>query len=228
MMAVGLRAMIVGYWLVMVTAFLIVGVIMHLVVGTTDKSVWDFATQSPKYFSSAIGATLTPAFLVTMVAHGVTRRTIAVAGSLFLLATATTTSLLWVLAYQLERGIFAWQDWPQVLSNPHLFTKTSQVGLIFLEFFLMIMSHQVAGWLISSSFYRFGFWTGLAMLPLGLLPAIGAEALLVTQWVAQALESTGWHRPSLFVAVPGVLLICALGLYANYRLIRPIGLKPTK
>jgi hypothetical protein len=175
-MAFGVRAIIAGYWLVMVVAFALLGLVIHLATGATEKSVWDFAANSPKYFSSAVGMMLTPAFLT--------------------------------------RG------WSQAFENPHLFTKSSQAALIFLEFFLLIMSHQVAGWLIASSFYRFGIWTGLAMLPLGLIPAAAAELLLLVHWVAQALQSTGWHRPSLLVAVPGVLLVCALGLYANHLLIR--------
>jgi len=227
-MAFGVRAIIAGYWLVMVVAFALLGLVIHLATGATEKSVWDFAANSPKYFSSAVGMMLTPAFLTLLVAHGVTRRTFAVVGSVLLVLSATATSLLWMLAYQLEQAVFAWRGWSQAFENPHLFTKSSQAGLIFLEFFLLIMSHQVAGWLIASSFYRFGIWTGLAMLPLGLIPAAAAELLLLVHWVAQALQSTGWHRPSLLVAVPGVLLVCALGLYANHLLIRSIGLKPVK
>lgn len=227
-MAIGLRPMIAGYWLVMVVSFLSVGVGIHIVTGVTDKSVWDFATQSPKYFCSAIGMAVTPAFLTLMVAHGVTRRTLVVAGSVFLTLNAVATAGLWSAAYLVERVVFVSQDWPQKLSNPHLFTSTSQVGLMFAEFGLFILAHEVAGWLIGTSFYRYGVWKGIALLPLGLLPAVGAELLLLSQWVGQALESTGWERPSLLISAPGVLLISALGLYVNYLLLRSIGLKPPR
>jgi hypothetical protein len=227
-MLIGLRPMLVGYWLVMVVAFLLIGVTFQVVTGVVDHSMWDYGTQSPKYFSAAIGITMTPAFFTVLVAHGVTRRMFAVAGSIYLVGAAASTALLWVLVYQVEHAVYAWQGWTQTLANPHLFTKTSQVGLVFTEFFLLILSHEVAGWLIGTSFYRFGFWKGLAMLPLGLAPAIAAEFLLVAQWLAQALASTGYHRPPLAISVPGVLLVSALGLYAVHLLLRPIGIKPAR
>ncbi|MDX6241089.1 MAG: hypothetical protein QOG10_5913 [Kribbellaceae bacterium] len=227
-MLIGLRPMLVGYWLLMVAGFLLVGVTFQVVTGVVDHSMWDYGTQSPKYFSAAIGITMTPAFFTVLVAHGVTRRMFAVASSIYLVGAAASTALVWVLVYQVEHALYAWQGWTQTLANPHLFTKTSQVGLVFTEFFLLILSHEVAGWLIGTSFYRFGFWKGLAMLPLGLVPAIAAEFLLVAQWLAQALQNTGYHRPPLAIAVPGVLLVSALGLYAVYLLLRPIGIKPAR
>jgi hypothetical protein len=227
-MTVGLRPMIVGYWLVMTGSFLIGGLISQLVGGGLDHSIWDYGTQSPKYFSAAIGITLAPALFNLLIAHGVTRRMFSVAAGIILVGAAAATALLWVLAYQLERVIYDWAGLTQVLANPHLFTKTSQVGLIFTEFFLLIVAHETAGWLIGISFYRFGFWKGLLLLPLGVLPAAAAELMLVAQWLAAALRSTGYHRPSLAIGVPVVLVVSALGLYFGYLLLRPLALKPTK
>ena len=227
-MALGLRPMIGGYWLVMLVAFLLGGLIFQLVSGGNGHSVWDYGTQSPKYFSAAVGITLTPALFALMVAHGVTRRMFAVASSILLVGAAAATAVIWVLAYQAERGLYDLAGLTQLLDNPHLFTKTSQAGLIFIEFFLLILSHEAAGWLIGISFFRFGFWRGLLLLPLGVLPAAAAEFLLVAQWLAEALRTTGYHRPPLAIGVPGVLVVSALGLYFGYLLLRPMGLKPAK
>jgi hypothetical protein len=227
-MVVGLRQMIVGYCLVMVLCFLLGGLAIQLVGGGVDHSMWDYGTQSPKYFSAAIGITLTPALFTLLIAHGVTRRMFAVASSILLVGAAASLAAFWVIVYQVEHLIYAAGGLSQTLANPHLFTKTSQVGLIFTEFFLLIISHEVAGWLLGIGFYRFGFWKGLALLPLGLLPAIAAELLLVAQWLAQALANTSYHRPPLAVAVPGVVAVSALGLYFGSLLIRPMGLKPAK
>lgn len=227
-MVIGLRPMIGGYWLIMLVCFLLGGLIMKAFGATIDHSIWDYGTQSPKYFSVAIGCALAPALFNLLVVHGVTRRMFAVAGSIFLVGAAAATALIWVIAYQVERGIYDLAGLTQALENPHLFTRTTQVGLIFLEFFLMILAHEAAGWLISIGFFRFGFWKGLALLPLGLLPAVAAELLLVAQWLAQALADTGYHRPSLAVSVPGSLAASAVGLYFGYLLLRPMGLKPPK
>lgn len=227
-MAIGLRPMIVGYWGVMLVSFLIGGLIAQLIGSGIEHSIWDYGTQSPKYFSGAVGVTLTPALFTLLIAHGVTRRMFAVAGSILLVGAAAATALIWVLAYQVERGVYDIAGLNQAMENPHLFTKTTQVGLIFTEFFLLILAHEVAGWLIGIGFYRYGFWKGLLLLPLGVLPAAAAEFLLVAQWLADALRSTGYHRPPLAIGVPGVLAVSALGLYAGYLMLRSMALKPAK
>jgi hypothetical protein len=224
----GMRQMLVGYWAVMLLAFLVVGIILQLATTGVNSSMWDYGTQSPKYFSMAIGITLTPAFFSLLVAQGVTRRMYSLAAGIYLTGAAAATSLLWVLAYQLEHALYAWQGWPDKLTNPHLFTSTSQVGLIFAEFFLLILSHEIAGWLLGITFVRFGFWLGVLMLPLAVLPAAAAEFLLVAQWLADILNNAGYHRPPLAVAVPSVLVVSALGLYAGFRVLQPMALKPAK
>jgi hypothetical protein len=130
--------------------------------------------------------------------------------------------LLWVLVYQAERALYSWQGWSQMMENPHLFTDTSQAGLIFTEFFLLVVSHEVAGWLIGVTFYRFGWWRGLLLLPLCLIPAAA------TEFLPDVLGSIGDDRPPLAVAVPTVLVVTAFGLYAGYLVLRPMALKPAK
>ena len=61
-----------------------------------------------------------------------------------------------------------------------------------------------------------------------MIPAAAAEFLLVAQWLADALNGLGYHRPPLAVAVPCVLVVSALGLYAGYLVLRPMALKPAK
>jgi hypothetical protein len=220
--------MLVGYWIVMVVAFLAVGVAIQVATGGVDHSMWDYGTQSPKYFSMAIGITVTPAYFSLLIAQGITRRMFSVAVSIYLTLAAAATAVLWVLVYQLEHLLYSSQGWSETLTNPHLFTSTSQVGLIFAEFFLLILSHQVAGWLLGIIFVRFGFWRGVLLLPLAVIPAAAAEFLLVAQWLAEVLNSAGYHRPPLAVAVPAVLVVSAAGLYAGYLVLRPVALKPAK
>jgi hypothetical protein len=227
-MFVGMRQMLGGYWLIMLVGFLVVGIGFKLATGGIDHSMWDYGTQSPKYFSMALGITVTQAYLSLLVAQGVTRRMFSVAVGIFLVTAAASTALLWVLVYQAERALYSWQGWSQTMENPHLFTDTSQAGLIFTEFFLLVVSHEVAGWLIGVTFYRFGWWRGLLLLPLSLIPAAATEFLLIAQWLADVLGSIGYDRPPLAVAVPTVLVVTALGLYAGYLVLRPMALKPAK
>ncbi|TCO48573.1 hypothetical protein EV646_104395 [Kribbella antiqua] len=227
-MVIGLRQMLGGYWLIMLVSFLAVGVGFKVAIGGIDHSMWDYGTQSPKYFSMALGITVTPAYLSLLVAQGVTRRMVSVAIGIFLAGAAAATALLWVLVYQAERALYSWQGWSQTMESPHLFTDTSQAGLIFTEFFLLVVSHEAAGWLIGITFYRFGWWRGVLLLPLSLIPAAATEFLLIAQWLADALGSIGYDRPPLAVAVPTVLVVTAISLYAGYLLLRPMALKPAK
>jgi hypothetical protein len=227
-MIVGLRQMLVGYWLTMVFAFLVTGIVIQHATCGVHNSMWDYGTPSPKYFSIAIGITATPAYFALMVSHGVTRRMFSVAAGIYLTGAAAATSMLWVLVHRVEHALYSWQGRPGNLTNPHRFTSTSQVGLVFTEFFLLILSHEVAGWLLGITFFRFGFWRGVLLLPLALLPAAAAESLLVAEWLAAVLNNAGYHRPPLAVAVPAVLVVSALGLYAGYRVLRPVAVKPGK
>lgn len=228
-LAVGLRPMLTGYWAVMVFALFFIGIIFQLLLSNdVTTSAWDYGTQSPKYFSMALGITVTPAYFSLLISHGITRRMFSVAVGIYLAGAAAATSLVWVLVYQVERVLYAWQDWPDKLTNPHLFTSTSQVGLVFAEFFLMIVAHEVTGWLLGITFVRFGIWRGILLLPLALVPAAAAEFLLVAQWLADVLDNIGYQRPPLAVAVPSVLVVSALGVYAGYRLLHPMAVKPPK
>jgi len=224
----GSRPMLVVYWIVMVVAFVIGGIVVQIVAGGTGHSMWDYGTQSPKYFSMALGISLTPAYLNLVVAQGITRRMFSVASSIYLAGAAAATSLLWMLVYQAERVLYDWQGWTQALENEHLFTSTSQAGLVFAEFFLLIVSHEAAGWLLGITFYRFGFWRGVLLLPLSVLPAAATEFLLVAQWLAAPLSGLGYHRPPLAVAAPVVVVVTVLGLYAGCLVLRPLALKPAK
>jgi hypothetical protein len=227
-LAVGLRPMLLGYWAVMVIALFLGGIAIQVVSGGVTSSAWDYMTQSPKYFSMAIGITVTPAYFALLISQGITRRMFSVAVGIYLAGAAAATALLWVLVYQLERLLYAWQGWPDKLNNPHLFTDTSQVGLVFAEFFLLIVAHEVTGWLLGITFARFGIWRGIVLLPLALVPAVAAEFLLVAQWLADVLDNIGYDRPPLAVAVPSVLVVSALGVYAGYRILHPMAVKPPK
>ncbi|HZX06083.1 hypothetical protein [Kribbella sp.] len=227
-MVIGLRPMLVSYWVVMVIALFFVGLVIQLVSGGVTASAWDYGTQSPKYFSMAIGITITPAYFSLLISQGITRRMFSVAAGIYLTGAAVATSVLWVLVYQVERGLYAWQGWPDKLTNAHLFGDPSQAGMIFAEFFLMILAHEVTGWLLGITFVRLGFWRGVMLLPLAFVPAVAAELLLVAQWLAAILNNVGYHRPPLAVAVPSVLVVSALGLYAGFRILQPMAVKPPK
>lgn len=225
---IGLRPMLTGYWAVMVVAVFGGGLVVQLLTNGVITSAWDYGTQSPKYFSMAIGITVFPAYYSLVVSQGITRKMFSVATGIYLTGAAAATALLWVLVYQMERGLYAWQGWSDDLTNPHLFTSTTQAGLVFAEFFLLILSHEATGWLLGISFVRYGFWRGVLLLPFALVPAAAAEFLLVAQWLADVLDNLGYQRPPLAVAVPCVLLVSALGVYAGYRLMRSMALKPPK
>src|SRR4051794_27956163 len=81
-MLIGLRPMLMGYWAVMVLALFVVGIVIQLAAGGVSSSAWDYGTQSPKYFSMAVGITITPAYFSLLVSQGITRRMFSVAAGI--------------------------------------------------------------------------------------------------------------------------------------------------
>ena len=190
--------------------------------------MWDYGTQSPKYFSLAIGITVTPAYFSLLIAQGVTRRMFSVAAGIYLAGAAAATALLWVLVYQVEHALYASAGLARRTDQPapvheHVAGRSDVRRVLPAD-----RRPRGAGWLLGITFVRFGVWRGILLLPLALVPAAAAEFLLVAQWLADVLDNIGYHRPPLAVAAPSVLVVSVLGVYGGYRLLHPLAVKPPK
>jgi hypothetical protein len=169
------RPVALWFWATMIVC---VGVGMTAVNLLTDPtfSLWlVIAGAAAKYWLGVIGVLLVSLHLRQFVANGVTRHD-------FLAGTALAgllVTVLFALAVPLGHGA------EQLLMGlggplPPQYPTTS-FGTGLREFGHILpasLAFLVTGAAASAGFYRFGAWTGLALLPLAVLPVGVAEALL--------------------------------------------------
>lgn len=217
----------VAIWLCL---FIIVALILagFAIFGDPSSSVLDNATMGPRYWIFSLGAVLTFASLRMYVAHGVTRRTFIIAGTVTAVVAPVVVAGLTVFSYFAESRVYAAQGWSQALGGTHLFTRADQFGLIFCEFALVYMAHFFAGWLLGSLFYRLGVWA-VPFVLLGYGGAVATEGVLGTGWIGAILShNMPRFSPSPSIAVPvGLCLIIGMAV-ANWAVLRRIAIAPKK
>jgi len=224
---VQVQGRIVGlYWVIVVVAFALIGAAYAFFSRNVELSVWDWATQSPKYFLLAMGTILTAAYLPVFVAHGVTRRTFALMATVWVLLVTVSAGVIMALGYLVEGFVYDAAGWPQALTSPHLYDSAGESVLIFTEFALLTLGHMVTGWLIGTGYYRWGWWWGTAFMVPALLPAVVVELALSTSWIGELIETVfDYSPPPLGFGVMISLCGAAAGLVATFTLVRTTPLR---
>ncbi|MFS8520193.1 MAG: hypothetical protein FWJ87_02110 [Micromonosporaceae bacterium] len=184
------RTMLRGqWWLGLVALLLPVGAAaITLVVRTFtydgsvwEVSAWELGGTSIRWMLFVLGVTVTPLYLPTYVAHGVTRRRFTVAATLAGGGLAVSAAVYLAAGLVVERVLSAAIGAGEAqLINSHLFDSASQVHLVVVEYVLAFLAYLVTGWLLGSVYYRFGGWRGTLLAPLALLPLAAVEALIAT------------------------------------------------
>jgi hypothetical protein len=219
----GLGLVIAAFLAVVVAIFAIIGVLTHQL-GDLDASTWQTAGAGAfKYFTLAIGIMITPVYLPVLVAQGLTRHYVALGGAVFIGCWSAVMAMAMWLGYAAERALYGVAGVTQEFDTPHLFTQWSEFHLVFAEYFLLIAVHMAVGWLIGTTYYRFGWFLATLLIPLVIVPAAVVEVLLATSWVGAGLdEFTTYAPPALAIAIPAALLAIAAAWAINYALIRTI------
>ncbi|MGH3392096.1 MAG: hypothetical protein ACRDOO_24750, partial [Actinomadura sp.] len=101
-----------GYFVV-VTA-ITVGI---AVFGTLSQSVWEQATQLPRWYALFVGVALVREYLPLYIAHGQTRRQFAAQAAVTVALLAPFLSVLLVVGYLLEKVLYGLAGWPQTLDQ---------------------------------------------------------------------------------------------------------------
>lgn len=173
------------FWLLVVglvvpIVAMLLGLLVDRLGDTLDHSVWEYAGQPARWMLFVIGIVITPMVLPVYVANGVTRRTVTAAagtaGGLLSLAIAGYLAI----GLLVERAIFDATGRQHTFADSHLFTTPGQVHLVVLQYTLVGAAYLAGGWLIGSGYYRFGGWTGTAILPLAVLPMVAMDLALGT------------------------------------------------
>ncbi|MBG0832420.1 hypothetical protein HS041_32460 [Planomonospora sp. ID67723] len=206
-----------------VVTLITVGIAVY---GTLTKSVWEGATQLPRWFALFVGVALIRDFLPLYIAHGQTRRQFGAQAAVTVALYAPFLSALLVLGYLLEALLYHLAGWPQELSSAHLFGSPTQVPLVFAEYLVEFLAWIVAGAFMAAAFYR---WRGggLLSLPIGVgliflgEAAVGAEFRL--PFVRLGLDAGS--APGVPVTLAAGLGCFLLGLAMTWSIIRDVPLR---
>lgn len=161
-----------------------------------EVSGWEQATRITRWYVGAIGGYFTAVYLPLYVTHGVTRREFTAQLPALVVAFVAMYAVVMTVGFGIESVAYRIFDWPQVLTDQHLFDRLSQVGLVLLEFVLTGLVWTVAGAVLGAAFYRNGLLGGV------LVPV--AVAMV---WLTEAATGTGYLGPfgAAFDAAPSWL-----------------------
>ncbi|AOS65053.1 hypothetical protein [Actinoalloteichus hymeniacidonis] len=222
----GTRWMLLGYWLILITVTVLIGVLLT-VTGAEDATTatGGALANPPRYFLLAVGIMLPTVFLPGYIVHGVTRRHFEVAAGAYAVILSLGFGLLtWagVLFGGLIRGVAPTE---LLISGDHLFQNHYQVLHALVEFGALGLVHLLAGAVIGMGFYRFGAIRGMLWIPLGLLPVVICEYAMATGWMSTVLESLDIARPAMVFTVLGTAGSIALAAAGCHLLIRDIPIR---
>jgi hypothetical protein len=224
------RWTIIFYWIIFILIYIGVGVLTNseAIVGSDfeGQEIWESTTISPKIFLLVIGILLTPVSLASFVSSGVTRKHFIGGVSLVLVMISAIFSIMLTIGYPVEQFIYDKNNWTLELKNPHLFSSSSEWGLIFFEYFCLFFAYFGSGWLIGSGFYRFNWKIGTLISVVSILPAMAMEVVLSSDWIGNLLQSVlGIERTSLAVVVIFAFLVMACIVALNYLMLRRVAIK---
>jgi hypothetical protein len=215
----------VWFWAILALVFAGLGFLDERV-GIIDGSVWEGAGTAPRWAVFVNGILLPVMYLGFLVSHGITRRTLVVAGAWVGLLISAGMAAAMQAGYLVERAVLARLDRPQTLTHPHLFDTPLQAHLVLLEYALLFAAYWLSGWLVGIGYYRFGGWLGTLFLVPAMVPAAGVDVLLGTGWTDTLLFELHPGADNLAAAIGLSLVLLAAGLAAVHAVTRTVAIKP--
>jgi hypothetical protein len=147
--------MAVWYWAILTLA---VAALVGLLVSLADVrfSAWSTITiPAAKYWMLVVGILLTAGYLRAFVAHGITRRHFIAGAALFGGGVTVAFAVITLLGLGVERTVFDAAGWLPRLNQPYPVSSIGDAAAHLGRTIPIYLGHLVAGWLISSNFYRY-------------------------------------------------------------------------
>lgn len=182
-------------WLVagaFIFAMVVTGVVS--VAGITIRSSgWGIVTQIARWYAGGVGIYTMAVYLPMFIAHGYTRRAYLAQLPIYTVAISALIAGLVTVGFLVESWVYDALGWTQQLTGSRLFSSADDLGLIALQFMVLVVIFMLGGALAGAAFYR-ATWLGMVMLP----PLIGVVMLTDamfgvndTQVLAQLVEDLG-------------------------------------
>ncbi|MFI6905911.1 hypothetical protein ACIBKY_31930 [Nonomuraea sp. NPDC050394] len=196
-------------WLAYLAIVIVITLAIHFF-GNLTQSVWEQATQLPRWMVLFVGVAMVRQFLPLFIANGQTRRQFGFQAAITTALYTPFAALLMSAGYLVERLLYTIIGRPQTLERAHLFADPTQAPLVFVEYTVEFMAWIAAGMFVGAGFYR---WQagGLLTIPVGVgLVVLGLSAVGNRFGVPLSAFSIGFELS----AGPLVALVMGLGTFA--------------
>lgn len=180
---------LVGFWVI--TVLIHWGIVIGLELQgapADDLRTVTFTIIPSHIFLLVLGLLITVIQMPAYVAHGRTRRTVFNGATMGLLVVAAVSSVLGLVAVGADSMIAQATGLPALADAAHSFHSVGQALGLLLTSWLVNVAYYSLGWLIGSAFYRFTWWQGCLFVFAAVLTAIGMDALLPLDLLAQPFD----------------------------------------
>jgi hypothetical protein len=212
----------VWFWVVVAGCWAIVATVIILI-GDADMSVWHwFGTSPAKYFLMVLGIITASVYLPVYVGHGITRRQFAAGSAAFFGVASVAFGVVVLAGYHAATGQFG------PASGSYPVTSFGDGLAVFARYAVIHAAFVCTGWLLGATFYRFGPWIGIVLIPVCVLPGFGVDFVLGT-----GTEQTGLHLYDIVelgaAYLPAGLLVgaalLALGAALAFAVVRDVPIR---
>ncbi|MCU6711786.1 hypothetical protein M6D81_24095 [Paenibacillus sp. J5C_2022] len=212
------------YWAIFIIAFVIVSILLNnFGVIDAEEDMLQSISYSPKIFLLVLGILLIALSMPSYVTNGITRKHFAMGTMLTILILSVVCAIIQSVGVYAGAWIYDLlnmeQNWAETALFPSLINSI-----------LMYVLYFTYGWLIGSSYYRFGWMPGTGITIVAGIVVIAMEKLLEASYAGgqQAnITIAGLGKMSFYIADLGfavvhvIILVAALLLgAANYYVLR--------
>ncbi|MGN6482895.1 MAG: hypothetical protein ACTHMX_00695 [Thermomicrobiales bacterium] len=190
-------------------------------------SIWEASCNAVPWYAAFMAGYTFFQVVPILIANGKTRRDAAIDAAQVIGAQTLVIALLMTLGYLIEWAVYRWRGWPVDIGGDHLFTRHSQVGIIFWESLLTIAVWSALGAFVGASFYRYDAQGWFAVIPAALILSvvgifITTKAPLFENLIEQVLSDVGRSLP---VATVASTIAVAISAAILWRIVRDMPLR---
>jgi hypothetical protein len=215
----------IWFWVVVGGCWAVVATVIILI-GDADMSVWQwFGTSPAKYFLMVLGIITAAVYLPVYVGHGITRRQFASGCAAFFGLASVAFGGVVLAGYLLELIMHAATGQFGPSSGSYPVASVGDGLWIFARYTVIHAAFVCTGWLLGATFYRFGPWIGIVLIPACVVPGFGADFVLGT-----GTERAGLHLNRIVELGSGYLpvgllvgaVLLALGVGLAFVVVRDV------
>jgi hypothetical protein len=217
----------IWFWVVVGSCWAAIATVI-IIFGDADASVWQWFGESPsKYFLLVLGIITTSVYLPVYVGHGITRRQFALGSGIFFGLTSVAFGGLTMAGYLIELIMHAASGEFGVDGDSYPVTTVGDGLAVFARSTLIQAAFACSGGLFGATFYRYGPWIGILLVPLCAVPGFGTDFVLggderMGRHLYDIVELGAAYLPASLLL--GALLI-ALGVVFAFLVVRDVPIR---